>query len=133
MRFDILVDDGGAFVSKGCLVVVCRAGFIDGVGHGADVEVSSGRNMILSSFSRVIHGVRRLLGFLVCVISIVPEGAEARMRPIVSFCTQTKSQRRCEMARHIHNGERGEIHTGRSLFDNQFVTRFMEINLASCV
>jgi hypothetical protein len=30
--------------------------------------------------------VSRLRGFLVCVISIVPvEGAEARMRPIVSF------------------------------------------------
>jgi len=42
--------------------------------------------MTFNSFSRVTHGVSRLRGFLVCVISIVPvDGAEARMRPIVSF------------------------------------------------
>lgn len=52
---------------------------------GLGLLVSSGRKMIFNSFSRVIHGVRRLFGFLVWVISIVPGGAEARMRPIVSF------------------------------------------------
>lgn len=83
----------------------------------AGLLASSGRNMILSSFSRVTHGLSRLFGFLVCVISIVPGGAEARMRPIVSFCGH------CQM-----RGERGKVRneiTGRSLFENQFVTRFM--------
>lgn len=75
---------------------VAGSDFVDATGPGGrdeEVEVeSSGRNIIFSSFSRVIHGVRRLRGFLVCVISIVPGGAEARMRPIVSFYSKVRME-----------------------------------------
>lgn len=104
------------FVNKGLAVVrvdlIARAGPESEA--GAEALGSSGRNMIFNSFSRVIHGVRRLLGFFVCVISIVPGGAEARMRPIVSFYSKISKWK----GRAGGGGEGRSIRGGRYLRTN---------------